>query len=138
MLDAKTYMRIARASAAYDLVVTAAFATPWTFLVIHSLVVWLDHALTLPGAVPPPDTLVVLMANLMGSLVVVWSLTRLRLNLAVLGRYDAAARFLFAAWQAYALGQGMSFIVVPLLIMELVFGILQLLPVREGQGDLNK
>ena len=31
------YKQLVRASAVYDLVVTAAFATPWTFQVVHQL-----------------------------------------------------------------------------------------------------
>lgn len=132
MLDAQTYLRIVRASAIFDLVVTLAFATPWTFLLLHGALATLHQHAGLPGTLPAADPMSVLLANLMGSVVVIWSLARLRLNLPVLGRYDAAARFLFAAWQVHALGQGMSLILVPILVMEVVFGILQLLPIRSA------
>ena len=106
MLDAKAYLRIMRASAAYDLIVSLPFATPWTLPLVHTVLVWLGGALGLPGQLPPIDPMSMLLGNLMGSVVVVWSVARLRLGLAVLGRYDAVARFLFAAWQINALLNG--------------------------------
>jgi hypothetical protein len=130
MLDASRYATIVRASALYDLVVTLPFATPWTFGLLASALTWLDAQLGLPGSIPPHDLMTVLMANLMGSVVVVWSIARLHLGLAILGRYDAAARFLFAAWQSVALMSGMSWVALPLLLVELGFGISQSLPVR--------
>lgn len=47
-----------------------------------------------------------LLANLMGSIVCVWSLLRIRDPQPAFGRYDALGRFLFATWMAYALAQG--------------------------------
>jgi hypothetical protein len=97
MLTENQFLKIVRASAAYDLVVTAAFVTPWTLSVLVSVVSVVHEGLGLPGLTPDLDVWQVLFANLMGSVVVVWSLVRLRLNLAVLGRYDMATRLLFAA-----------------------------------------
>ena len=131
MLDADRYARIVRASALYDLVVTLAFATPWTFSLLHRAVSALDGATGAPGTIPTATALTVLMANLMGSLVIVWSVVRLTLRLTVLGRYDAAARFLFAAWQVNALASGLSWVIAPLVVIELVFGVLQAWPVRQ-------
>ena len=131
MLDADRYARIVRASALYDLVVTLAFATPWTFSLLHRAVSALDGATGAPGTIPTATALTVLMANLMGSLVIVWSVVRLTLRLTVLGRYDAAARFLFAAWQINALAAGLSWVIAPLVVIELVFGVLQAWPVRQ-------
>lgn len=133
MLDEKQFSRVVRASAWYDLVVTLPFATPWTFWFLLSQLSWLHASLGLPGVLPPPDLLTTLFANLMGSVVVAWSLARLHLRSALLGRYDALARFLFAAWQIHALTQGGSWIVLPLLVIEVGFGIAQSLPVR-AQG----
>lgn len=131
MLDAKAYLRIMRASAAYDLIVSLPFATPWTLPLVHTVLVWLGGALGLPGQLPPIDPMSMLLGNLMGSVVVVWSVARLRLGLAVLGRYDAVARFLFAAWQINALLNGLSLAILPLLIIEIAFGIVQLLPISK-------
>lgn len=132
MLDAKRYLAIVRASALYDLVVTLPFVTPWTFGLIVALVGWADSGLDLPGAALVPDTATVLLANLMGSVVVVWSVARLHLGLAVLGRYDGVARLLFATWQVNALLNGMSWAILPLLVVEISFGIAQFLPVRRA------
>ena len=130
MLDAQAYARIVRASALYDLIVTAPFATPWTFALLGSLLAGIDAALGLPGSIEAPQGLAMLMGNLMGSVVLVWSVARYRLGLPVLGRYDAVARFLFAAWQIHALANGMSWVVLPFLAVEIGMGIAQSLPVR--------
>jgi hypothetical protein len=130
MLDAKTYGRVVKASAIYDLIVTAPFATPWTFVLLATAFAGLDATLGLPGSIEIPQGLSLLMGNLMGSVVVVWSVARYRLGLPILGRYDAVARFLFAAWQIYALAGGLSWIILPILFAEIGFGVMQCLPVR--------
>ncbi|MEO7224159.1 MAG: hypothetical protein ABIY37_16960, partial [Devosia sp.] len=132
MLDAKTYARLLRASAVYDLIVTAPFATPWTFVLLATAFASIDASLGLPGSIEIPHGLSLLLGNLMGSIVVVWSVARYRLGLPVLGRYDAVARFLFATWQIYALAGGLSWIILPLLVAEIGFGVMQSLPVRHG------
>lgn len=133
MLDAKRYLDVVRASALYDLVITLPFVTPWTFGLVVALVGWTDSALNLPGEALAPDMTTVLFANLMGSVVVVWSVARLHLGLTVLGRYDGVARLLFATWQINALLDGMSWVILPLLVVEIGFGIAQFLPVREAK-----
>ncbi len=133
MLSEKSYLRVMRGSAWYDLVVTFAFATPWTAMLLFQVLFQVDAALNLPGIVPQIDVMHVLFANLMGSVVIVWSVLRLHLNLAVLGRYDAVARFLFAAWQSYALLNGASWVLIPLLVVEIVFGVVQALPCRQDK-----
>jgi len=130
VLDAKTYGRVVKASAIYDMVVTAPFATPWTFVLLATALTSLDTTLGLPGSIEIPQGLSLLMGNLMGSVVMVWSVARYRLGLPVLGRYDAVARFLFAVWQASALAGGLSWIILPILLAEIGFGVVQSLPVR--------
>lgn len=137
MLTEPAYLRIVRASAAYDLVVTIGFATPWSFLAIIAAIGAVHDALGLPGSVPQPDLWHALFANLLGSVVVVWSLVRLRLRLAVLGRYDLAARLLFATWQAYALAMGASWTMLAFLAFEIAFAALQALPYRSGLEHLS-
>ena len=132
MLDAQAYLRIVRASALYDLIVTAPFATPWTFALLGSLLAGIDAALGLPGSIEAPQGLALLMGNLMGSVVLVWSVARFHLGLPILGRYDAVARFLFATWQIHALANGMSWVVLPFLAVEIGMGIAQSLPVRRA------
>ncbi|MFD3405986.1 hypothetical protein ACFWUU_35190 [Kribbella sp. NPDC058693] len=115
------YLRIVRASAWYDLVVTAGFATPWTYVLVH-------RALSSLGTFPPTDTIQILYANLMGSVVVVWALLRLFRTLPLHGLYDGIARVLFATWQTYALTQGATKLLVLFLVFEVSFGLVQLLP----------
>ena len=130
-MDADRYIRIVRLSAFYDLVVTAAFVTPASFAVLHWVVWTIDSNLGLPGIVPAPDPLTVLLGNLLGSVVVVWSLARLHLGQPILGRYDAVARLLFALWQIYAMASGVSLVILPLTVFEILFGVLQAMPVRK-------
>ncbi|MDN4035412.1 hypothetical protein [Massilia sp. YIM B02443] len=130
------YLKIVRLSAWYDLVVTAGFATPWTFMLLHGVLSTLAQQSGLPGEVPPFAPAHVLMANLLGSVVVVWSLLRLHATQVLHGRYDALARFLFAACQLYAVAHGASWLILGFTAVELAFGIAQLLPVAmEKQGE---
>lgn len=90
----------------------------------------LSQALDLPGELPAFEPVHMLMANLLGSVVCVWAVLRIRDPQPVYGRYDAVARFLFAAWQAYALVHGASSLLVGFLVFELAWGMAQVLPVR--------
>ncbi|MGF6203592.1 hypothetical protein [Pseudomonas laurylsulfatiphila] len=124
------YRRLVQGSAWYDLLVTMAFVTPWSFAALHGVLTALSQALSLPGELPPFEPVHMLMANLLGSIVCVWSVLRIRDPQQVFGRYDAVARFLFSAWQAYALILGASSILVVFLVFELAWGVAQVLPVR--------
>nr|WP_180204135.1 hypothetical protein [Pseudomonas sp. SbOxS1]NYU03980.1 hypothetical protein [Pseudomonas sp. SbOxS1] len=130
MWTSTQYRRLVRGSAWYDLIVTAAFVTPWSFAALHGLLTGVSKALSLPGELPPFEPVHMLMANLLGSIVCVWSVLRIRDPQQVYGRYDAVARFLFSAWQLYALAHGASSLLVIFLFFELAWGIAQLLPVR--------
>ncbi|MEO3726203.1 hypothetical protein ABHN98_16795 [Pseudomonas syringae] len=130
MWTSTEYRRLVRGSAWYDLIVTAAFVTPWSFAALHGLLTALSQALELPGELPAFEPVHMLMANLLGSVVCVWAVLRIRDPQPVYGRYDAVARFLFAAWQAYALAHGASSLLVGFLVFELAWGIAQVLPVR--------
>ncbi len=126
MWTSTQYRHVVRGSAWYDLVVTAAFATPWSFALVHGLL----SALDLPGELPAFQPVHMLMANLLGSVVCVWAVLRIRDPQALYGRYDAVARFLFAGWQVYALAHGASSILLVFLVFELAWGVAQVLPVR--------
>ncbi|MCK8665573.1 hypothetical protein M1M11_11825 [Pseudomonas azerbaijanoccidens] len=130
MWTSTQYRRLVQSSAWYDLIVTAAFVTPWSFAALHGLLTGVSQALSLPGELPPFEPAHMLMANLLGSVVCVWAVLRIRDPQPVYGRYDAVARFLFATWQAYALAQGASSLLVIFLVFELAWGIAQVLPVR--------
>ncbi len=128
------YLSIVRASAWYDLLVTWPFATPWTFVWLYGSMAALAQSLALPGTVHPLDATHVMFANLLGSVVVVWSLARVLSPSIRLGRLDGVARFLFAAWQVNAYWSGASAIVLGFTVFELIFGVLQFLPVEKTVG----
>ena len=122
------YLRLVRASALYDLLVTAPFATPWSLAwllrQLDALGQWLGFA---PLATFSPEAL--LLGNLLGSVVCVWAALRLASPSVTLGRYDAVTRGLFALWQAWALYQGASPLLAMFLVIEIGFGIAQAWPV---------
>ncbi|WP_051370601.1 hypothetical protein [Streptomyces sp. 142MFCol3.1] len=123
------YPRLVRASAWYDLAVTAGFATPWTYALVHDALSSCGNALGL-GALPELDPWQILYANLMGSVVVVWAVLRIVRTLPEHGLFDGFARILFAAWQAYALAHGVSRLLWLFFGVEVAFGVLQLMPWR--------
>lgn len=127
------YLSIVRGSGWYDLLVTWPFATPWTFVWLYGSMAALAQSLGLPGIVHPLDATHVMFANLLGSVVVVWSLARVLSPSVQLGRLDGVARFLFAAWQVNAFLSGASAIVLGFTFFELIFGVLQFLPVEKNR-----
>jgi len=132
MIHPARYRRIVQASAWYDLVVTVGFATPWTFALVHAALS--AAARGLPGAFPAFEPAHVLVANLLGSIVTVWAVLRIRDPQPQFGRYDAAGRFLFAAWQVYAVLHGASVIVLGFTVVELGFGVAQSWRVSPAPG----
>lgn len=130
MWTSTQYRQLVRGSAWYDLIVTAAFTTPWSFTALHGVLLNLSQTFNLPGELPPFEPVHMLMANLLGSIVCVWAVLRIRDPQPVFGRYDAVGRFLFSAWQAYALAHGASSLLVIFLFFELMWGVAQVLPVR--------
>ncbi|MFG6489947.1 hypothetical protein ACG04R_24940 [Roseateles sp. BYS78W] len=120
---------VVRASAAYDLVVTAPFATPWSFAIAFGQLGAVNHAL---GGQPLPAfaPLQMLFALLMGSVVLVWSVLRLRAPTQQFGRYDAAARGLFSLWMAWAWAQTGQPVLLLFLLPELAWAVVQAWRVR--------
>lgn len=132
------YLRIVRASGWYDLIVTWPFALPWTFALLYAQLGVLAAMLGLPGTLHPLDATHLLLANLLGSVVVVWSIARIVAPSLLLGRLDGAARFLFASWQIYAVAQGASAVVLGFTVVELLFGVLQWWRVGpQGRAPVN-
>jgi len=121
------YLRLVRASAWYDLVVTAGFATPWTYALLRDALSAASDALGL-GGMPAADPTQTLYANLMGSVVLVWALLRLVRPRPEYGLYDGIARVLFAAWEAYAAVHGALGLLWVFFAAEVGFGLAQLLP----------
>lgn len=130
MISAKTNRRIVRSIAFYDLIMTTGFMTPWTAAWVFSTFSALLAALALERPVPVLDVSGMLFANLLGSVVVVWSLWRLAQPSRRAGLYDALARTLFATWQLYAVAHGASFLILGFTVFEGVFAVAQVLPVR--------
>lgn len=126
------YVRVVRTSAWYDLIVTAGFATPWTYALVHDALSSLGDGIGL-GVLPALDPVQTLYANLMGSVVVVWALLRIVKPLPLHGLLDGVARALFATWQAYALTHGATRLLGLFLVVEVVFGVVQLLPWWRGR-----
>lgn len=131
------YLKIVRASAWYDLLVTWPFATPWTFSWMHAQLAWLAQAGGLPGSIHPLDATQMLFANLLGSVVIVWSLARILEPSVRLGRLDGAARVLFTLWQLLAVQAGVSMIVLGFTGIEILFAILQWWPVNRVSADIR-
>lgn len=125
-----TFRRIVRASAIYDLVLTAPFATPWTFALMLAHLSATNQQL---GGAPLPAfaPFHVLFACLLGSIVLVWSVLRIADPQPRLGRYDAAARLLFSAWMAWALAATGEPLIWLFLLPEAAWCVAQCLPVRQ-------
>ncbi|WP_103311286.1 MULTISPECIES: hypothetical protein [unclassified Pseudomonas] len=130
MWSSMQYRQVVRGSAWYDLIVSAVLATPWSFAALHGVLMSLTQLFDLPGELPPFAPAHMLMVNLLGSIVCVWAVLRIRDPQPLYGRYDAVGRFLFAAWQLYALLHGASAVLWVFLFLEVVWGVVQVLPVR--------
>jgi hypothetical protein len=128
----RAYLHVVRASAWYDLAVTAGFMTPWTYALAHDAMSSVGDALGW-GVLPEIDPWQTLYANLMGSVVVVWAALRVVRPLAVHGLFDGIARILFSAWMAYALAHGASRILWLFFTVEVAWGIVQLVPWRANR-----
>lgn len=129
MLQLHTYLRLTRASALYDLIVVAPFATPWTFALLYAQ---LSHINQRFGAGPLPTfaSIHFLLATLLGTLVLTWSVCRLTAPSLKLGRFDASARLVFALWLAWAMVQDPLPMLWLFLVPELLWGVLQWWPVE--------
>lgn len=145
MWTSMQYRRVVRGSAWYDLIVSAVLATPWSFAALHGVLMSMTRLFDLPGELPPFAPAHLLMVNLLGSIVCVWAVLRIRDPQPLYGRYDAVGRFLFATWMLYALLHGANAVLWVFLFFEVVWGLVQLLPVRASsragsvpQGDLSQ
>jgi hypothetical protein len=125
----QTYLKIVRASGVYDVLMTAAFATPWTFALLLSHLSAVNQLL---GGAPLPGfgPFQVLVACLLGSVVMVWSVLRIVEPRVLLGRFDGAARFLFSTWMAWTLFVTGAPVLWLFVIPELMWGVVQWLPVE--------
>lgn len=118
--------RTVRLSALYDLLVTAGFALPVTAPSLFAGLGVVHSALALPGVVPEGgDVFAVMFANLMGSLVVVWSVFRLVRPTWTAGVADTAGRLLFSLGVGVAVLHGASPLILGMLVFEALWAIVQ-------------
>ncbi|MBA5687079.1 hypothetical protein [Rugamonas apoptosis] len=129
-----TFRRIVFGSALYDLLVTAPFATPWSFALAHDQLSTINQALG-GAALPAFGPFHVLFACLLGSVVLVWSVLRLTDPQRRFGRYDGTARMLFATWMAWALVNTGAPLLWLFIVPEFAWGVAQWLPVASYQGE---
>ena len=126
-----TYHHLVRASAGYDIVFTAALATPPTQAFVHGLMSDLNVQLG-GAALPAFAPFHMFIAGLLGSVVLVWSLVRLRAPSLLLGRHDGVARFLFSGWMVWALARADAPVLWLLLVPEFAWGVAQWWKVAPG------
>jgi hypothetical protein len=129
-LSQSTSRRIVRASALYDLFLTAGFATPWTFALVHGQLSGLNVAMG-GAALPAFTPFHMLFACLMGSIVLVWSVLRILEPTTRLGRFDGTGRFLFSLWMAWCLyvtGEPLLWLFI---VPEFAWGVAQWWPVAD-------
>ncbi|KQV53264.1 hypothetical protein ASC95_10935 [Pelomonas sp. Root1217] len=128
------FLRVVWFSALYDLIVTAPFAAPWTFEMSRAQLSAINQAL---GGRPLPDfePVQTLFAVLMGSIVMVWAVLRLRGPTVQLGRYDAVGRVLFAFWMAWAWMQSGAPVLLLFIVPEVAWAVVQGWQVRQKPRD---
>ena len=129
MLSLATFRRLVRASAIYDVLMTGAFATPWTLLLLRDQLSGINVQL---GGSPLPAfaPFHLLIGCLLGSVVLVWSVLRIADPQPRFGRYDAAARYLFSLWMGWALLVTNQPVLWRFIVPELAWGVAQSLPLR--------
>jgi hypothetical protein len=135
-LTLPTYLRLTRASALYDIVVVFPLATPWTFALLHGQLSSINQLLG-AGPLPPFATLHFLLASLLGTLVLLWSICRLTGPSLKLGRFDATGRLLFAVWLAWAMLEAELPVLWLFLVPELLWGVAQWCSVTPGARDAD-
>ncbi len=128
----RQFSRIVFASALYDLLLTAPFATPWSFALVREQLSAINLALG-GQALPQFSPFHTLMAGLLGSIVVVWSLLRLRSPEPRFGRYDAAGRLLFSAWMLWAWQATQAPVLWLFLLPEMAWAVAQMAPVTKDE-----
>lgn len=97
------YRKIVRLSGLYDLIVTFPFAFPVLCELQVRFLKQCHIGLHLAGAIPEFLPIHYFFINLMGSLVIVWSVLRIKYPQDILGLFDSFARILFAGLMLYYL-----------------------------------
>lgn len=125
--SARAPVRFGRAGAIYDLIVTVAFATPWTAAVMLGLQRSLHTGLGAAGAqLPEFGPVQMLFMNMAGTAVVMWAIARIIHPVPALIAIDTLiGRVAFSAWMIVALASGASAVIAVFLVMEVVWALLQ-------------
>lgn len=133
-VSSTTFRKIVLASAVYDLLVTAPFATPWSFAYVHALLDAVNQRL---GGAPLPAfaPFHVLFACLLGSVVLTWSLLRMSDPQRRFGRFDGFARLLFSTWMIWALAVTGAPLLWLFIVPEIAFCVAQWLPVSDRSSE---
>ena len=129
MFPIPAFRCLVRASAIYDVLMTGAFATPWTLLLLREQLNTVNVRL---GGAPLPvfAPFHLRIGCLLGSVVLVWSVLRIVDPQPRFGRYDAAARYLFSLWMGWALLVTGEPVLWLFIVPELAWGVAQSLPLR--------
>ena len=129
MFSLPAFRRLVRASAVYDVLMTGAFATPWSLLLLREQLSTVNVRL---GGAPLPvfEPFHLLIGCLLGSVVLVWSVLRIVDPQPRFGRYDAAARYLFSLWMGWSLLVTGEPVLWLFIVPELAWGVAQSLPLR--------
>ncbi len=121
------------ASAWYDLIVTVAFATPWTAKLFLASLATMHAGLGIGGAqLPAFEPMHLFFIGLLGSTVTMWSVIRILRPSAFFGRADGFNRLAFSSWMVWALAHGASHILGVFLVVEFSWGVVQLTRVSEA------
>lgn len=97
------YQSVIKSSAIYDLIFTFAFAIPGLALLKINLLFDVHSGFNLLGSFPRFDPVHLMFVNLLGVIVTIWSVLRIRYPEPIFGLYDAYARFGFSFIMAVTL-----------------------------------
>jgi hypothetical protein len=126
MKENTIYRKIVRWSAVYDVLMTSAFGIPLILSWQLDLLQGLHKTLGLGGAFPVFEPAHLLFVGLLGSIVTIWSILRIRNPEPRFGLYDSGARFLFSLHMLLALLAGSSQLIWFLFVPELLWGVVQI------------
>lgn len=113
------------------MLITAPFATPWSFSLLYIQLSGINQQLG-GLALPVFEPFHVLIACLLGSIVLVWSALRISDPQQRFGRFDGIARLLFSLWMAWALALTGAPLLWLSLLPEAAWGVVQWLPAESG------
>ena len=126
-MEEKQYCQIVRASACYDVVVTAGFLTPWSFAWIFGKFSLVNQLLG-GAALEPFAALPALFVCMLGAVVMCWAALRLRDTQVRYGRFDAAMRLQAAVWMLWAYQETKAPLLWLFLVPECLFCLLECMP----------